>query len=53
MLLVAVTHGANHKLLPIAFAFAEVERHDSWEWFLVNLFISLGEPSNLTVVSDR
>lgn len=53
VLLVAVTHDANHKLLPIAFAFAEAERRDSWEWFLANLSISLGEPTNLTIVSDR
>ena len=53
ILLVAVTHDANHKLLPITFAFAEAERRDSWEWFFVNLFISLGEPPKLTIVSDR
>ena len=52
-LLVAVTHDANHKLLPIAFAFAEAEHCDSWEWFLANLFIALGEPPSLTIVSDR
>lgn len=53
VLLVVVTHDANHKLLPIAFAFAESERRDSWEWFLANLHIALGEPNNLTIVSDR
>lgn len=53
VLLVAVTYDANHKLLPIAFAFAEAERRDSCEWFLANLFIVLGEPPNLTIVSDR
>ena len=53
VLLVAVTHDANHKLLPIAFAFAEAERRDSWESFLVNLFISLWELPNLTIVSNR
>ena len=40
VLLVAVTYDANHKLLPIAFAFVEAERRDSWEWFLANLFIA-------------
>ena len=53
VLLVAVTHNATDKLLPIAFAFAEVERRDNWGWFLANLFISLGKPSNLTIVLDR
>ena len=53
VLLIAVTHDANHKLLHIAFAFVEAERRDSWEWFLANLFISLGEPLNLTIILDR
>lgn len=53
VLLVAVTHDTNHKLLPIAFVFAEAECRDSEEWFLANLFISLEEPSNLTIISDR
>ena len=53
VLLLAVTHDANHQLFPIAFAFAEAERHHSWEWFLANLSITLGEPKNLTIVPDR
>ena len=52
VLMVSVTFDANHKLFPIAFAFAEAERRDSWEWFLANLSISLGELMNLTVVFD-
>ena len=53
VLLVAVTHDANHKLLPIAFTLAEAERRDSWKWSLANLHIALGELNNLTIVSDR
>ena len=53
VLLVAVTYDGNHKLFPIAFAFAEVERRDSWKWFLANLSLALGSPTNLTIVSDR
>ena len=54
VLLVAVTLDANNKLFPIAFAFAytEAERRDSWEWFLVNLSLSLGQPTNLTIISN-
>ena len=47
-----MTHDANHKLRPITFAFAKVEHHDSYKRFLANLFISLGEPPNLTIVLD-
>ena len=53
VLLVAVTLDANNKLFPIAFAFAEAERSDSWEWFLANLPLSLGQPTNLIIISDR
>ena len=31
VLLLAVTNDGNHKLFPIAFAFAEAERRDNWE----------------------
>ena len=41
VLLVAVTLDANNKLFPIAFAFTEAERRDSWEWFLADLSLSL------------
>ena len=51
--MVAVTHDGNHQLFPIAFAFAEVERRDSWEWFLAHLSLSLGEPKNLIIIIDR
>ncbi|RWR87935.1 hypothetical protein CKAN_01689900 [Cinnamomum micranthum f. kanehirae] len=53
VLLLAVTYDGNHKLFPIAFAFAEAECRDSWEWFLTNLFMALGSPKNLTIVSDH
>lgn len=53
VLLVAITHDANHQLFPIAFAFAKAEHHDSWELFLVNLSMALGEPNDLTIVSLR
>ena len=53
VLLVAITLDANNKLFPIAFVFAEAERCDSWERFLVNLSLSLGQPTNLTIISDR
>lgn len=53
MLLAAVTYDGNHKLFPIAFAFAEAKHRDSWEWFLANLSLALGSPTNLTIVSDR
>lgn len=53
VILVATTHDANHQLFPIAFAFAEAECRDSWEWFLVNLSMALGEPNDLTIISGR
>ena len=51
--MVAVTHDGNHQLFPIAFAFAEVERRDSWEWFLAHLSLSLGEPKNFIIIFDH
>ena len=51
--MVAVTHDGNHQLFPVAFAFAEAERCDSWEWFLAHLSFSLGEPKNLIIISDH
>lgn len=46
-----VIRDANHLLFPIVFAFAEAKHCDCWEWFLVNLFMALGEWNNLTIVS--
>eukprot|EP00268_Persea_americana_P036808 TRINITY_DN36330_c0_g1_i1.p1 TRINITY_DN36330_c0_g1~~TRINITY_DN36330_c0_g1_i1.p1 ORF type:complete len:196 (+),score=17.15 TRINITY_DN36330_c0_g1_i1:1803-2390(+) len=52
VLMAAVNLNVNHKPFLIAVAFAKAEKCDSWEWFLTNLSVSLGEPTNLTIVSD-
>jgi hypothetical protein len=32
-LLVAVANDANNRLVPLAFAFVEVENNNNWQWF--------------------
>ena len=43
----------DRKLFPIAFAIAEMEDRDTWEWFLAELDVNLGTFPSLTIVSDR
>ena len=40
VLVIAVTYDGDRKLFPLAFAIAEIERQDSWEWFLAAISIA-------------
>ncbi|XP_051149867.1 uncharacterized protein LOC127264402 [Andrographis paniculata] len=54
-LLTATTMDENNNIYPIAMAFVEVEKFDSWDWFLNLLFRDIGEAreGKWSFLSDR
>ena len=53
VLLTVMTYDGDRKLVLLAFAIAEIERQDSWEWFFAAIFIAFHPTQNLNIVSDR
>ena len=43
-LLTAVARDANDQMLPLAYAIVEVEKKETWKWFLEILVDDLGRP---------
>ncbi|KAL0408258.1 UNVERIFIED_CONTAM: hypothetical protein Sradi_1760200 [Sesamum radiatum] len=54
-LLAAIGRDPNDNIYPIAFAYVEVEKYDSWEWFLRLLLRDIGsqDERRWTFISDR
>ena len=44
---------ANNQICPIAMGVGKSERGLVWTWFLIKLRECIGEPTNLTFVTDR
>ncbi|KAG8375322.1 hypothetical protein BUALT_Bualt10G0088200 [Buddleja alternifolia] len=54
-LLTAVGRDGNDNLYPIAYAYVEIEKFDTWEWFLSMLIRDIGshDERGWTFISDR
>ncbi|KAG8379207.1 hypothetical protein BUALT_Bualt07G0064600 [Buddleja alternifolia] len=54
-LLTAVGRDGNDNLYPIAYAYVEIEKFDTWEWFLSMLIRDIGshDEGGWTFISDR
>ena len=52
-LLVATCQDGNYNYYPIAWGVVDLERDESWSWFLVQLKDVIGEPNGLVFISDR
>ncbi|XP_020101451.1 uncharacterized protein LOC109719288 [Ananas comosus] len=53
VLAAATAIDGNKWLFPVAYAVIESENIDSWEWFLRNLQLGIGNPEGLVISSDR
>ncbi|XP_051144006.1 uncharacterized protein LOC127260335 [Andrographis paniculata] len=54
-LLTAVGRDPNENIYPIAFAFVEIEKYETWDWFLERLLRDLGDSrtGEWSFISDR
>ncbi|XP_013751717.2 uncharacterized protein LOC106454085 [Brassica napus] len=53
VLMVATALDGNSNLYPIAFGVVDSENDRSWEWFMRQLKVVIGDDQNLAFVSDR
>ncbi|XP_038884809.1 protein FAR-RED ELONGATED HYPOCOTYL 3-like [Benincasa hispida] len=53
MLLITTCIDGNNNIYPIAFSIVDCENDASWTWFMTHLKASIGDVSNLVIISNR
>ncbi|WOK98760.1 hypothetical protein Cni_G07472 [Canna indica] len=53
VLMIATSINEENRLFPVAFAVTEIEKTETWEWFLNELFRCIPGYRGLSIMSDR